>query len=92
MACKGSGQPLGPLAGVLAQGHRPKGRRYPACRAGLGEAPTKKSQYIRRIKEIQSGSEQAHFAATVNLTDKTMAEMFTVFGEDIDITKADPGL
>lgn len=54
--------------------------------------PRQKSRYIRRIKEIQSGSEQAHFTATVNLTDKTMAEMFTVFGEDIDITKADPGL
>ena len=54
--------------------------------------PDRNPDVIRRIKEIQSGSEQAYFTATANPTDKTMAEMFKVFGEGVDITKADPGL
>ena len=54
--------------------------------------PNRNPEVIRRIERIQSGSEQVSYLATASPTDKTMIEMFKVFGDGIDITKASPRL
>lgn len=54
--------------------------------------PDREQEVIERIEEIQVGSKSATYITTAGLTDKSLIELFKVFGENVDITKRDPGL
>lgn len=52
----------------------------------------KNAEMMERIRKIQSGDNSIQYDENPSPTDKNMAKMFKSFGEDIDISKNDPGL
>ncbi len=54
--------------------------------------PDRNPKVIEQIKRIQNGDKEATYLAKVSPTDRNLIEMFKVFGEDIDITKKNPGM
>ncbi len=54
--------------------------------------PCRDPNVVKRIEQIQAGNENITYVANASPTDITMAEMFKVFGNNVDITKKDPGM
>ena len=47
---------------------------------------------IKIIEDIQNGSKTANYPSNPSPTDKTLSEMFKVFGDNIDIRDKNPGM
>ncbi len=58
-----------------------------------GNPTTEKNvDMMKRIRKIQAGDDSIRYDENASPTDKNMAKMFKSFGDDIDISKNDPGL
>ena len=54
--------------------------------------PKANEDVCKRIEEIIAGRETVFYDATASETDRNLTEMFHAFGENIDITKKNPGM
>ncbi len=54
--------------------------------------PNRNPEVIEHIREIQTGNREAKYISSISPTDKTLKELFKVFGDNVDITSINPGM